>query len=212
MNTRKKVIFIGPHPDDIFISCAGFILENIDKFQFEIYCFATNNLLPSVQIRLQEEQDVWKKILGKEFKVNFFKKGIDTDLKSSYNDIVKYIELAIKDNNIKYIFTPFNIDTHQDHVAISNATLSACRYSKNILFYETPSTYNFDAKIFVNLKQKSLQKKKSISKTYNSQILGNNEYSLTLSDFIEAKALSNGAKSRICKYAEGFTPFKFFLE
>ena len=42
-------------------------------------------------------------------------------------------------------------DTHQDHRALAEATLSATRYIRNVLFYEGPTTVNFQPNVFVDI-------------------------------------------------------------
>jgi LmbE family N-acetylglucosaminyl deacetylase len=160
--------------------------------------------------RIKEEELAWSKI-SKNIEVIFLESGIDTRLSEAYNEMVLLIEELIHKFNPEIIFTPYYNDTHQDHVAVSQATMSASRYRKNILFYETPSTCKFYPSVFFKLKNKILNMKKQTSAVYGSQILGDSTYKVTLSEIIEAKALSNGVTSRVCKFAEGFLPFKFFL-
>jgi len=212
---RKSFLFLGPHPDDVFISCGGLILKNAKDYDIHVVCFATKNLSPSEEIRLFEEKDAWNSVsslCNTQVNLSTFNGGIDTKLQESYCEIVAFIESKLSSiNQVDKIFIPFYSDTHQDHRTISQAALSACRYSRNIIFYETPSTIEFVPTMFVDLSQDIMQDKMEISKKYASQILGTDLYSVNLQTLIESKAISNGVKTRTCKYAEGFAPFKIFM-
>jgi len=206
---KETVLLVGPHPDDVFISCAGFVISAIDKYEFIICCMTTMGE-DDYWERLGEESAAWRRV-SKDIDVIFFNSGTDTELESSKNSIISFIENICNERNPSMIFIPYYTDTHQDHTTISNACLSACRYRKNIIFYETPSTYNFQPTVFCELSDENIDAKKDISREYRSQVLGDKNYKITLAEIIESKALSNGVKTRACKYAEGYMPFKYFL-
>ena len=66
--------------------------------------------------------------------------------------------------------------------------------------------------MFVEVSEDNVEIKKRISKYYASQVLGAaKNHKFSLSDFIEAKLISHGAKSRTCKYAEGYKPYRYYL-
>lgn len=209
---KENVLFIAPHPDDVFISCGGYIIDACKNTNIHICCLSTKGMQPSDEIRISEEVTAWSSI-DSEIKLTLFENGIDTRLEESYNKIVSFIESLLKEYNydVKYIFTPAPNDTHQDHRAVSNATLSACRYAKNVIFYETPSTYNFVPTMFYEMSENVMKRKMHISNCYQSQILGNSLYAVDLQTLIESKAISNGLRTRTCKYAEGFQPFRLFI-
>ena len=202
----KKALLLGPHPDDAFIGCSGFVIKNGSKFDIDVCCFATKNINPSEDTRKQEEISSWQTI-NKRVKVSFFD-GEDTKLYNNQNEIIDHIESLVSRVKYDYVFTPYPEDTHQDHRTISEATMSACRYQKNILFYETPSTITFHPNLFVELKSTEAKQKMEISRMYESQILGSSQYEISLEEYIESKLLSNGATSRVCKHAEGFVVYK----
>jgi LmbE family N-acetylglucosaminyl deacetylase len=207
---KEKVLLLGPHPDDVFIACGGFILKNVQSYDIEVCCIVSKGMLPSDEIRKKEEESAWKEVSGNHSVDLTFFPGVDTKLYESHNQIISFIESKVK-SQYKYIFTPYRNDTHQDHRTVSEATLSACRYSKNVIFYETPSTYDFSPTMFVELSDEIMNKKIKASANYGSQILGTESFSMNLSSIIESKAIANGSKTRVCKYAEGFKPFRVFL-
>jgi len=202
----KKALLISPHPDDAFIGCSGFVVKNEHNFDIDVCCFATKNINPSEETRKYEELSSWK-IINKKVNVSFFD-GDDTKLFRNQNKIISHIENLVTQNEYDYVFTPYPEDTHQDHRTVSEATLSACRYQNKILFYETPSTTAFHPNLFVQLSGDEANQKMLGSCEYESQILGSEKYQITLEEYIQAKLLSNGAMSRVCKYAEGFVLYK----
>ena len=57
-----KVLFIGPHPDDVFISCAGFLIKNVENYNFDVVCMTSKNIKPSSDVRIEEERSAWAEI------------------------------------------------------------------------------------------------------------------------------------------------------
>jgi LmbE family N-acetylglucosaminyl deacetylase len=212
---NSNVLIIAPHPDDFYISCAGLILESAEDYNFDVFCMTYKNIQPNSELRIREEKNAIKELSnysGVQIKLDFFKEGEDTTLYRKQKEMVLAIEQKITKKKYDLILCPHKDDTHQDHREVSAATLSATRYQRNILFFETPSTINFQPSLFIEISDKNAEVKRGFSKNYESQILGHEEnYRFTLSDFINAKLVSNGAKSRTCKYAEGYIPHRLFL-
>ena len=52
-----------------------------------------------------------------------------------------------------FIFVHYHDDTHQDHRHLAMSTITATRYTKNVLFYEGPTTQNFAPTVFVDIQQ-----------------------------------------------------------
>ena len=61
-------------------------------------------------------------------------------------DIVQRIEAVVEEVKPNFIFVNYGEDTHQDHRHLAMSTMSATRYTKNVLFYEGPH----DAKFFTD--------------------------------------------------------------
>jgi LmbE family N-acetylglucosaminyl deacetylase len=212
VNASDKFLFVGPHPDDVFISCGGLILKSKETHDIDVCCVVSRGMSPSDEVRINEERKAWHLVDDNQDHVKLFLfPGVDTEVQRSYNQLVDFIEQALSKNTYKYIFVPYGSDTHQDHRSVSEACLSACRYAKNIIFYETPSTYDFSPTMFVELSDDVMRFKRKISNCYESQLLGTENYSVDLQTIIESKAISNGIRSRVCKYAEGFKPFRMFI-
>tara|TARA_R110000824_G_scaffold255131_3_gene444089 strand:+ start:128 stop:769 length:642 start_codon:yes stop_codon:yes gene_type:complete len=208
----NRILLISPHPDDAFIGCGGYVLKNGSNLIVDIVCLASSNLQPSDDKRIAEEIATWESVENSsDASVNlyFFKQGKDTQLSRNTEDIIQYIESLLKSHKYDRIFTPFIDDTHQDHREASMCTLSASRYQKNIFFYETPSTLNFHPSIFLELKDEEARIKTHIARHYESQVFGTSQdYKIDLCDYVKTRLLATGLKSRVCKYAEGYKPYR----
>lgn len=223
------ILLISLHQDDAFIACAGYALKSIKAGKkVGVLCIAghkkSNNKVikdnygQSCMIkntsfqkeRNDEESTAWKKI-SPDIKVDYLSEcdtyiNCNSRLISCLED---YIASHFDDQSVK-IFTPYHTDTHQDHVETTKAVLSSCRYNNNVIFYETPSTFNFFPTVFSEMDKETFDSKVEIGKSYSSQILGRN-LKLSIPEIISANAISNGVKSRVCQYAEGFIPHKLFI-
>jgi len=68
------------------------------------------------------------------------------------NQMVYEIEDVLKKIVPDLIFVHYEEDTHQDHRALAEATITATRYIRNVLFYEGPTTQDFSPTVFVDIK------------------------------------------------------------
>lgn len=214
--STPKILLVAPHPDDFIISCSGFVLKHGSNYDYDVLLMASENIRPSTETRIKEELTAISSIetvIGNKINHIVYPGGRDTQLHLQFNDIVNYIQSMVTKTEYKIVFFPYHTDTHQDHRAVNEAVLAACRYDRNLLMYETPSTINFKPNIFVELPEAVINRKMEISEHYTSQILGPNHehYHLTLSDYIYTKASAHGATTRTCRYAEGYTSYRMFL-
>lgn len=143
------LLFIGAHPDDIELGCAGTICYFIEK-KNEVYCYhLTNGEYTDINenpVRtLEEISNTSKKSLGilgvKEENIYF------TDIPATRltvsKESISELQKFINENDIKTIFTHPNPDTyHQDHRAAHNISMaSARRLVKNIFLFEIMFNY-----------------------------------------------------------------------
>ena len=93
----------------------------------------------SSSVRMKEQEDS-REILGAE---KIYWGGYeDTHLVVDV-DLIGKLEAVIAEVKPDFIFCNFPDDTHQDHRHLSQATQSATRNSRNVLFYEGPTTSGF---------------------------------------------------------------------
>ena len=73
----------------------------------------------------------------------------DTRLHEALNDLIGCTEQHVRTFVPDRVYTMFHLDRHQDHRAVHEASIVACRSVPQILGYETPSSYpNFTPTVF----------------------------------------------------------------
>jgi LmbE family N-acetylglucosaminyl deacetylase len=87
--------------------------------------------------------------------------------------------------------------------------MTATRYTRNVLFYEGPTTQNFTPTVFVNI-DSVLEKKMAALKAHSSQVMKTNIEGLSIIDVARASAHFRGIQGR-AKNAEGFMPLRLFI-
>ena len=124
----------------------------------------------------------------------------DTHLSTNLTEMITYIENAVKNFKPDIIFTHSNIDHHQDHISVYNASIAALRaYNGTILLY--PSTgyvYKKEYNLFVDITA-HMNRKLKILESFESQ--AHNWY--FDAEYIKSTAQQLGARFGF-KYAEGF--------
>ncbi len=150
-----SLLFIGAHPDDIELGCAGTICYFIKK-KYEVYCYhLTNGEYTDVNENpVRNFEEIYEttkksfKILGvKEENIHY------TDIPATKlkvnKETISNLQKFIIDHNIKTIFTHPNPDTyHQDHRAAHNISMaSARRFVKNIFLFEI--MFNFASGLMI---------------------------------------------------------------
>lgn len=208
---RKGILAIGAHPDDIELGC-GASLARLAKNGVYITAVVmtpgksgTDELID----RHQESREALK-ILGCQQTIHL--DFADTRAHLELNGMIRALEDIIhheipSEVEIRRVYTMHNADRHQDHTAVYQASMVACRSIPQILGYETPSTWlSFMPQVFelvgeddFNLKLKALSKHKSQSKR----------------DYMRSERLRAVAQFRgqqiNSNYGEGFVVHKMIL-
>jgi LmbE family N-acetylglucosaminyl deacetylase len=157
-------------------------------------------------LRVKEQESAAKLLKANLFWGNF----IDTQVPLEKNTI-NTIETIIKKIQPDLIFVLYHEDTHQDHRTVSQATITATRYIRNVLFYEVPTTINFaPASVLVDIGP-VLDKKMKLLKSHRSQVFSTRVADLSILESVAATALFRGFQNRV-KYAEGFVPLRLTLD
>ncbi len=199
--TIHSVLAIGCHPDDIELGCAGALLKHRATGQRTSMLVMTGGQRSrtfSSDTR-QKEQEAAAAILGAELYWGGFN---DTEIdpgRATIDVIERVMELVKPD--VVYVHAPD--DSHQDHRAISVATVSAARRSSRILFYQTPSTTHFEPTIFVDA-EANIDRKIAALECHASQVEAGSFHL----DAVRAGARYWGAFARV-SLAEAFTPVRF---
>ncbi len=210
MNLRKKmnILAIGAHPDDIEIGCGG-TLAKFSQAGHTISLFVVTDGSAGGEEKIrQKEQEVAAELLKTSHL--FWGNYRDTEIVVS-KEIIKKFETIIHQANPDIIFVNYPEDTHQDHRHLAQITISATRFIRNVLFYETPTSTNFQPNVYVDIGERYLHLKHQLLKAHHSQINKTNIADISILDVASSNAQFRGTQSRVT-YAEAFKPLRFFLE
>ena len=201
-----KVLALGCHPDDIEFGCGG-TLSKYATAGHDVYMMVMTEGHAGGDDKVRKlEQERAAEIIGCE---QLFWGGYrDTELPLT-RELIQGLESVIGQIEPAFIFVHYGEDTHQDHRVLSQATVTATRYTRNVLFYEGPTTQNFTPTVFVAL-DGVIDRKIGALQAHASQVKKTNIGDLNIVELVEATALFRGTQARI-KHAEGFTPLRLFI-
>jgi len=203
---KANILAIGAHPDDIEFGCGGALIKYTQKsHRLFLLVMTGGGLGGSVSVRTQE-QEASGKILGAE-KIYWGGYG-DTHLVMDI-DLIGKIEAVIAEVKPDFIFCNFPDDTHQDHRHLAQAIMSATRYIRNVLFFEGPTTQNFNPQVFVDISD-TLDHKVEALKAHHSQVMKTNIEDLSIVEVARSSANFRGIQGRV-KYAEAFHSLRLFI-
>ena len=201
-----NILAIGAHPDDIEFGCGGALLKYA-KLKNNIYLLVLTKgeigAPSAVRKREQEQSAKFLKAKGL-FMANF------KDTAIALNKVlISRIEKAIADSRAELVLFNYSSDIHQDHRVLSEAAISATRYVKKVLFYEVPTTKNFEPDVFVDIGE-VLFEKLELLKIHRSQVNRTRVPGLNILESATSCANFRGFQGRV-KYAEGFKALRYML-
>ncbi len=145
---KANILAIGAHPDDIEFGCGGTLIKyNRNGHRVFLLVMTGGGLGGSTSVRMQEQEDS-KEILGVE---KIYWGGYEDTQLITDIELIGKIESAIAEVKPDFIFCNYPDDTHQDHRHLAQAIMSATRYIRNVLFFEGPTTQNFNPQVFVDI-------------------------------------------------------------
>ena len=184
MLKSMNVLAIGAHPDDIEYGCAGALIKYAERDHNIHLLVVTRGEEGGNGDDRQREQYSAAKVLSAE-KVFW---GVYQDTHIPLNKaLIDRIEEVIQEIQPDLILVNYGDDTHQDHRILTQATLSATRYVRNVLFFEVPTTQNFNPQIFVDISD-TLERKVQALEAHASQIMKTNIESLSIVELARANA------------------------
>lgn len=204
---RIRVLALGAHPDDIEAGCGGALLTYARQGHHVFLMVMTEGEQGATREIRRQEQERAAKGLGAE-KI-FWGGYADTKVPTD-PDVIQTIERVVHDVDPHIIFVHYFDDTHQDHRNLATCTVTATRYTKNVLFYEGPTTQNFSPTVFVDI-DPVLEEKIEVLRAHASQVKKTNIEKLTIVDVIRASANFRGIQGRVTN-AEAFVPLRMFLK
>lgn len=206
MGEMMNILAIGAHPDDVEYGCGGTLLK-YSKSGHHVYLYvATRGSRGGESDIREKEMNSSAGIIGTADLL--WGNYTDTRIPLS-QDLINEIEEIIKRIKPKFIFTHWHDDTHQDHRNLSACTLSATRYIPNFLFYEGPTSQNFNPNVYVDISD-VLDEKLELLKAHNSQITKTNIEETNILDIARSSATFRGIQSRV-RYAEGFVSQRLLI-
>jgi len=202
-----NILAIGSHPDDIEYGCGGTLLR-LARTGDNVYLFiaTSGEAGGSGDVRRAEQEDS-ARLLG--IRKIFWGGCRDTEVPLG-KDLITKIEAAVKEVRPDIIFGHAPHDTHQDHRALADATLSATRYTKNVLLFEGPTTQDFMPTFFVDIGE-TLEDKLNLLRAHRSQVGRTRIQDLDILTIAGSNANFRGIQARV-KYAEGFLPVRFVID
>jgi LmbE family N-acetylglucosaminyl deacetylase len=201
-----NVLAIGAHPDDIEFGCGGTLLKYAQKGD-KVYLLIITKGGMGGDIPLRKaEQEASAKILRctEVFWGNYDDTRVPVDQK-----LIQTIEDVIRKVDPTFIFVHHSDDTHQDHRHLATCTVTATRYTRNVLFYEGPTTQNFHPTVFTDI-DSVLDKKIASLEAHSSQVVKTRIEGLSIVDITRSAAHFRGIQGRV-KNAEAFVPLRLFI-
>ena len=201
-----RILAIGAHPDDIEFGCGGTLIKYARQgHDVSLLVMTDGGGGGDGRIRRQEQQAAGD-ILG--VSRLFWGEYPDTAIPLDRESIQR-VERVILDVRPDFIFVHSQDDTHQDHRHLSVATITATRYTRNVLFYEGPTTQNFSPNVFVDI-DGVLQDKIAALQAHKSQVTKTNIEGMNILDIVQSSAHFRGIQGRV-RNAEAFVPLRLFI-
>lgn len=169
----KKILILGPHPDDMEFGCLGTILKFLQQnveIHLAVFSMCEKSVpdgLPKdiIKIELLKVAELLKlpsaNIHLYDYEVREFPKY--------RQEILEDMVLLGKKISPDLVFIPSSTDIHQDHQTIHNEGKRAFKFNM-ILGYEMPwNNFNFHADLFIRLSDEIVNKKIELINLYQSQ-------------------------------------------
>ena len=203
---KINILAIGAHPDDIEFGCGGTLIKYRDKgHRIYLLVMTEGGMGAQTSVRAGEQLSS-QAIMGAE---EVFWGGYEDTHLMADKEMINKIEKVISTVRPAFIFCNFIDDTHQDHRHLAQATISATRYIRNVLFYEGPTTQNFSPHVFVDIFDTFDRKIKALE-AHRSQFTKTNIEDMTIAELARSSANFRGIQSRV-KYAEAFHSLRLFI-
>jgi LmbE family N-acetylglucosaminyl deacetylase len=201
-----NILAIGAHPDDIEYGCAGTLIKYVERgHQIFLMVLTKGEEGGEGEVR-QREQNAAAEIIGAQ--QVFWGDYHDTQLPLN-KALIDKIEEVIAEVKPDLILVNHADDTHQDHRILTRATMSATRYVRNVLFFEVPTTQNFNPQVFVDISD-TLERKFQVLEAHASQVRKTNIEDMYILELSQANATFRGIQGRV-KFAEAFLPLRLFI-
>ena len=199
MIQTMNILAIGAHPDDIEYGCAGTLIKYAERgHHIYLMVLTSGQEGGSSEIRKQEQENAAELMSVQKI---FWGGYHDTQLPLN-KELIEKIEEVLGEVNPDLILANYGDDTHQDHRILTQATMSATRYVRNVLFFEVPTTQNFNPQVYVDISD-TLERKSQVLNAHASQVMKTNIEDMYIIELAQANATFRGIQGRV-KFAEAF--------
>jgi len=203
---KVNILAIGAHPDDIEFGCGGTLTKYSQRGHRLFLMVMTGGGSGAPSETRMAEQAAAQRVLGVE---EIFWGGYQDTHLGVDAELIKKIESVIASVKPEFIFCHFPDDTHQDHRHLAQAVMSATRYIRNVLFYEGPTTQNFNPQVYVDIAD-TLEVKLEALQAHRSQVMKTNIEDVSIIEVARSCANFRGIQGRV-KYAEAFHALRLFI-
>ncbi len=194
-----NILAIGAHPDDIEFGCGGTLMRYVQKrHRVHLLVLTAGGIGGAPEKRQCEQEKAARYMRVKKVYWGAFE---DTEVPRDRR-VITLIEEVLREVRPQIVFFNYLADVHQDHRALAHAALSASRYIREVLYYEVPTTQNFEPDVFVDISS-VMMKKLKLLKIHCSQMHRTRIKNLSILESARSCAIFRGYQGRV-KYAEGF--------
>jgi LmbE family N-acetylglucosaminyl deacetylase len=203
----RRVLAIGAHPDDLELGCGATLLAHSaagDAVTMLVMTGGENGPAGAggTDVR-RREQEAAATLLGARLRWG----GLADCSVAADATTVGLIEQVVRETGADLVYVHAPDDSHQDHRAVTAATLAAGRRLSRVLHYQSPSTLTFTPTVFVDVTM-HLSGKLAALGAHASQV---EQSAMVEPDAVVASARHWGSQARI-GYAEAFAPTRLVLD
>ena len=143
-----RILAVGAHPDDIELGCGGALRAHVlAGDEVTMLVMTTGDRGPQGLTSRVREQEAAAQVLG----ASLVWGGFEDGEVPSGRESVDVVDVVVRSTAADVVYTHAPHDSHQDHVAVSTASLAAARRTGRVLYYQAPSTTAFDPTVFVDV-------------------------------------------------------------
>ena len=203
---QMRILALGAHPDDIEAGCGGTLIKYAQGgHRIFLMVLTEGERGGELGVRKQEQELAAKYLCAEKIHWGGYP---DTEVPND-RELIRKIEQVVREVDPHFIFVHYHDDTHQDHRHVALSTITATRYTKNVLFYEGPTTQNFSPTVFVDI-DTVLEEKIESLQAHRSQVKKTHIEGLSITDITRSSAHFRGIQGRV-RNAEGFLPLRMFI-
>lgn len=199
----KKILVLGPHPDDMEFGCVGTVLKLLERgieVHYAVFSMCEKSVpagLPpdAIKQELLKVAAALKLPSGNLHLFNYEVRCFPQYRQEILEDMIK-LNRSI---NPDLVFLPSSADIHQDHQTIHNEGKRAFKFNM-ALGYELPwNNYNFQTDFYTILDEEKVIRKIELINLYSSQKFRN----YSDDEFLKSLLRIRGTQVK-AKYAEAF--------